>query len=167
MMKKIILLFLILLSFLIAESAALPVKSIDGEVLHTTLTPNGALIEEHKGKVVFLEIYGHRCPYCIEVITTYNRLQTKYKEKLAIVAIELGGLSESELQAFDRQHNIEYTNITLEQAGALVPHISQKGGYIGMVPFLVILDTNGNIVFTRSGPITEAELEEVIAKHSK
>ncbi len=166
-MKKIVYILSFFLTLLLAEQGSIPIKSIDGKTLHTTLTPNGALIEEVKGKIVFLELYGHRCPYCIEVIATYNRLQAKYKEKLAIVAIELGGLSESELQAFDTQHNIEYTNITLQQAGALVPHISQKGGYIGMVPFLVVLDTNGNIIFTRSGPITEAELEELIAKHSK
>ena len=165
-MKKIILLISILSLFLTAGDK-LTMTTVDGKTLHMSKTPKGLVFDEYKGKIVFVELYGHRCPYCIKAIDPYNNLQEKYKERLVIVSIEVGGYDKKQLASFDDLYGIEYTNITQKEAGELVPYVSHLGGYRGMIPFLAIFDKNGNFYTSASGPVPEKKLEEVIAKLSK
>ena len=165
-MKKIILLISILSLFLTAGDK-LTMTTVDGNTLHMAKTPKGLVFDEHKGKILFVEIYGHRCPYCIKAIEPYNDLQEKYKDKLAIISIEVGGYDGKQLASFDDLYGIEYINISQKEAGELVPYVSRLGGYRGMIPFLAIFDRDGNFYKSASGPISESKLEEIIAQLSK
>lgn len=169
-MKKIIALTILIASLLTLSQAAenkLTMTTVDGNKLHMTKTPKGLLFDEYKNKVLFVEIYGHRCPYCIKAIDPYNELQEKYKEKLAIVSVEVGGYDEKKLASFDDLYGIEYVNITQKEAGELVPYVSKLGGFRGMIPFLAIFDKKGDFYKSASGPISKKELEEIIEKLSK
>ena len=168
-MKKIIALTLLIASLLTVSQAEdkLTMTTVDGNKLHMSKTPKGLLFDEYKGKVLFVEIYGHRCPYCIKAIDPYNELQKKYKDKLAIVSVEVGGYDEKQLASFDDLYGIEYVNISQKEAGELVPYASKIGGFRGMIPFLVIFDTKGDFYKSASGPISKKELEGIIEKHSK
>ena len=169
-MKKIATLILFISSMLIfaqASEGKLAMKTVDGKVLHMRKTAGGLIFDEYKGKILFIEIYGHRCPYCIKAIDPYNALQEKYEDKLAIVSVEVGGYNEEQLKSFDDLYGIEYTNISKNQAGELVPYVSQLGGFRGMIPFLAIFDKNGKFYKSASGPIPEKELESIINTLSK
>ena len=63
--------------------------TLDGKKIHVKGTDNGLEFKEFKGKVVFLEFWGTHCPPCLISIPNYIKLQEKYKDKLAIVAIEV------------------------------------------------------------------------------
>ena len=169
-MKKIVTFLLLTLSLITLSQAAgekITMKSVKGQVLHASKTEKGLLFDELKGKVLFVEIYGHRCSYCIKAIDPYNALQKKYKEKLAIVSIEVGGYNEAQLKKFDDLYGIEYINLGQKEVGWLVPYVSQVGGYRGMIPFLAIFDKNGNFYKSFSGPVSKQELEKIIIELSK
>jgi thiol-disulfide isomerase/thioredoxin len=169
-MKKILLTITLLLSLstlLQAGNDTLTVTTIKGKVLHASKIEGGLQIDEYKGKVLFVEIYGHRCSYCIKAIDPYSELQEKFKNKLAIVAIEAGGFNEAQLKNFDEIYDIGYDNITQKSAGWLVPYVSQIGHYRGMIPFLAIFDTNGKFYTSFSGPVPLEKLESIIQQLSK
>ena len=168
-MKKIIALTLLVVSLLTVSQAEekLTMTTVDGNKLHMSKTEKGLLFDEYKGKIVFVEIYGHRCPYCIKAIDPYNELQKKYKDKLAIISVEVGGYDQKKLESFDDLYGIEYVNMTQKEAGELVPYVSKLGGFRGMIPFLAIFDTKGDFYKSASGPISKKELESIIEKLSK
>ena len=168
-MKKIITLILLVASLFAISQAEdkLTMTTVDGNTLHMSKTPKGLLFDEYKGKVLFVEIYGHRCPYCVKAIDPYNELQNKYQDKLAIISVEVGGYDEKQLASFDDLYGIEYVNISQKEAGELVPYVSKLGGFRGMIPFLAIFDTKGDFYRSASGPISEKELESIIVELSK
>ena len=168
-MKKIITLALLLASLLTITQAAdtLTMTATNGKTLHATPIPGGLVFDEFKGKIIFLEVYGYRCSYCIKAIDPYNKLQEKHKEKLAVISIEIGGLNSEQLKKFDQDHGVKFLDITKEEAGELVPYVSQLGKFQGMVPFLLIFDKNGKMYRSKSGPISNAEIENIITELSK
>ena len=168
-MKKIIILALILASILtsIQAEGRYTMTSTSGVTLNATAILGGLVFDELKGKIVFLEVYGYRCSYCIKAINPYNKLQEKYKEKLAIVSIEIGGLNSDQLKKFDKDHGVKFLDITKKEAGDLIPYVSQLGKFQGMVPFLLIFDKNGKLYKSKSGPISNAEIENIITELSK
>ena len=162
-----IILSLALFSYSNAAESGQAITTVNGKELHMHKTANGLTFDEFKGKILFVEFYGNRCPHCIRAIEPYNDLQDKFNKDLAIVSVEIWGLNNKDLKDFTELHGIEYTNISKAQAGELVPYVSQIGGYRGMVPFLAIFDKNGKFYKSFSGPVPKAKLEEIIKILSK
>jgi thiol-disulfide isomerase/thioredoxin len=169
-MKKIMVLALLLVSFLTFAQAAedkLTLTTIDGKTLHMTGTTTGLIFDEYKGKIVFLEFFGHRCPPCLRSISHYKKLQSKYKDKLAIIAIEVQGMDEAQLKDFVKEKGINYVTVTQGKSGDIVPYISTRAQWQGSIPFLVILDKKGDVQLVQAGMLPEEALEDVIEKLSK
>jgi len=169
-MKKVLLLTLIFASLLTFSQAAedkFTMTTTDGKTLHMTGTPTGLIFDEYKGKVVFLEFFGHRCPPCLKSIPHYKKLQEKYKDDLAIIAVEVQGLDDNELKSFTKEKGVNYVTISQEKAGQLVPYITQRAQWQGSIPFLVILDKKGDVQLMQPGMLPEAALESTIEQLSK
>ncbi len=169
-MKKFLALTLILASLLTASQAEedkFTMTTIKGETIHVTGTETGLVLEEYKGKIIFLEFFGYRCPPCLKSISHYKRLQTKYKDKLVIVAIEVQGMDESGLKAFVKKKKINYITITQDQAGQIVSYISKRAQWGGSIPYLIILDQKGGVQLMQAGMLPEQELENYIEQLSK
>ncbi|MEA3418255.1 MAG: TlpA disulfide reductase family protein [Campylobacterota bacterium] len=169
-MKKILVLALLLASFLTFSQAAddkLTMTTTAGKTLHITGTEGGLVFDEYKGKIVFLEFFGHKCPPCIKSIPHYKNLQKKYKDKLAIVAVEVHGMSEAQLKAFVKENGINYTTVSQDKSGELVSYISVRAQWQGSIPFLVILDKKGDVQLVQVGMLPEEALEDAIKQLSK
>ncbi len=151
------------------KASTLQISATDtaGLVHNITGTEQGLNIKGLEGKIVFLEFFGHKCPPCLASIPHLITLQNKYKDKLAIVSIEVQGLSNDELIAFAKEKGINYITIAEEKAGDLVDYISQRAQWSGSIPFLVALDAKGNVQFVQAGMLPEASLEELISQLSK
>lgn len=165
-----ILLVLTLNSFVHAEEATLQkmtMTDITGKTFNVTGTEQGLKIEGLEGKVVFLEFFGHKCPPCLASIPHFINLQKKHKDKLAIVAIEVQGYGNERTAAFAKEKGINYTVIAEEKASEVVSYIQQRAQWRGSIPFLVALDTKGDVKFVQAGMIPEASLEELIVQLSK
>ena len=138
-----------LITFVPVPSYIPPVNSTG----HTTITttkgkkirvdkiPNGFVFEGHVGKIVLLEVYGDTCPHCTAAIPAYNRLQAKYSKDVVIIALESYGT----LSNAGRQ---QYITIPKANTGSMLSFIQSLTGYHQQaVPYLMILDRDGDIVY--------------------
>jgi thiol-disulfide isomerase/thioredoxin len=169
-MKKIVAIALLLASFLTLVQAAedhLTMTTTEGKALHITGTTTGLIFEEYKGKIVFLEFFGHRCPPCLASIDHYKRLQEKYKDRLAIIAVEVQGFDDAQLKDFVKEKGINYITISQKNAGDVIPYISARAQWQGSIPYLLILDKKGDVQLAQAGMLPEEGLKEKIEQLSK
>lgn len=139
---------------------------INGKTYKVKGTQEGLDIEELKGKIVFLEFFGHQCPPCLASIPHLINLQKKYPDKLAIVAIEVQGYDTKRLSVFAKEKGMNYTVISSNTASQLVDYIQQRAQWKGSIPFLVVLDPTGNVQFVQAGMLPESSLEDLIKQLS-
>jgi thiol-disulfide isomerase/thioredoxin len=125
-------------------------------------TDQGLLIKGLEGKVIFLEFFGHNCPPCLASIPHLIKLQEKYKDKLAIVSIEVQGFTNDETAKFAKEKNINYITVAEEKAIKLVKYIAQRAEWQGSIPFLVAMDIKGDVQFVQVGMLSNAQYEEMI-----
>ena len=144
-----------------AGNDAIALPTINGKTIHIKGTDNGLSIPEYKGKVVFLEFWGTHCPPCLASIPHYIDLISKHKDKLAMLGIEVQDTPKKQLKAFAAAKGINYDVVAYRDAGAFVEYIAHRAGWKGSIPFLLILDQNGNVVTMQVGMLPEAALEKV------
>ena len=173
-MRKKLLSTLLLLSFISSAQAVekptqfpmMSMTDVNGKTYKVQGTEQGLKIEGLEGKVVFLEFFGHQCPPCLASIPHLIHLQKKHKDTLAIVAIEVQGYNTAQLTAFAKAKGMNYIVIPEETASHLVNYIQQRAQWRGAIPFLVAMDTKGNVQFVQAGMLPEASLEELISQLS-
>ncbi|MBT8343500.1 MAG: TlpA family protein disulfide reductase [Sulfurovum sp.] len=174
-MKKLLTTSLLLLSLLTYTQAAedkahlteMTMTDIKGKTYDVTGTEQGLLIKGLEGKVIFLEFFGHKCPPCLASIPHLVKLQKKYKDSLAIVAIEVQGYNQEKTKKFAKEKGMNYIVVSEEKASELVNYIQQRAQWRGSIPFLVALDTKGDVQFVQAGMLPEASLEELISQLSQ
>ena len=174
-MKKLLTTSLLLLSLLTYTQAAenetplaeMTMTDIKGKTYDVKGTEQGLLIKGLEGKVVFLEFFGHKCPPCLASIPHLVKLQKKHKDKLAIVSIEVQGYNQEQTKKFAKEKGMNYIVVSEEKASELVNYIQQRAQWRGSIPFLVALDTKGDVQFVQAGMLPEASLEELISQLSK
>jgi len=171
-MKKILLIAMILFtsSAMQAKDEAtqhsMTATDMNGNTIHITGTKTGFNIDRDKGKVVFLEFFGHMCPPCMASIPHYNDLVKKHKGKLDVIAIEAQGLDDVQLREFAKQKGINYTLLTSQGAGEFYTYLGNRAGWKGAIPYLIATDTKGNVKFIKAGLLSESELESLFQKLS-
>ena len=141
------------------SDAKYSLTTTDGKDIHITGTKDSFVFDEYKGRIVFLEMFGYRCSPCLKMIDRYKKLKDKYKEKIAIVAIEVQGLSDAQLKSFTEKKGINYTTISGKKADNFVQYIKSRTEWKSLVPFLVILDKRGKPQFTHLGLLPEEFLD--------
>ena len=174
-MKKLFAASFLLLSLLTYTQAAenekpladMTMTDITGKTYDVTGTEQGLKIKGLEGKVIFLEFFGHNCPPCLASIPHLIKLQKKHQDKLAIVAIEVQGYNHEQTKKFAKEKGINYITVSEEKASELVSYIQQRAQWRGSIPFLVALDTKGDVQFVQAGMLPEASLEELISQLSK
>jgi thiol-disulfide isomerase/thioredoxin len=177
-MKKLLMTAFMLLAFLSTAQAESPAKKsglqitdINGKSYTVTGTKEGLKISGMEGKVVFLEFFGHQCPPCLASIPHLSHLQKKYKDKLAIIGVEVQGLNEAQLKAFVKRKGINYTVISGEKERLFVSYISERSQWVakwrGSIPFLLVLDGKGEVQYIQAGMLPESTLETILRELSK
>ena len=165
-MKKIFVLtffFFSLFTSLSAQNAPeMSMTDIQGKTYKITGTDQGLNIKGLEGKIIFLEFFGHKCPPCLKSIPHLSKLQTKHKDKLAIVSIEVQGYDRTRLTKFAKEKGMNYITVSQDDAGDLVQYISERAEWRGSIPFLVALDPEGVVQFVQAGMLPESSLEELI-----
>jgi len=165
-MKKTVLSILMLLSLSVFSQAStqpvMKLTDINGVTHNIVGTDEGLKIKGLEGKIVFLEFFGHKCPPCLASIPHMIKLQKKYKNKLAIISIEVQGLNNAQLKQFAKEKGMNYIVVSDEKAGNFTNYIGQRAQWRGSIPFLVALDKKGNVQFIQAGMLPESSLEELI-----
>jgi len=140
---------------------------INGKTYNVQGTEEGLKIQGLEGKVIFLEFFGHQCPPCLASIPHLIKLQEKYKDKLAVISIEVQGYDTKRLAVFAKEKGMNYIVVSEKTASALVNYIQQRAQWRGSIPFLVAMDTTGNVQFVQAGMLPESSLEELVSQLSK
>ena len=120
-----------------------------------------------EGKVVFLEFFGHQCPPCLMSIPHLIDMQKKHQGKLAVLAVEVQGLSEAQLKAFVKQKGINYPVVSGDKEHLFVSYIAQRAQWRGSIPFMLVLDKKGDVQFIQAGMLPESSLEQLFQQISK
>jgi len=162
LLVSVLLLFTLLTSTQAATQPTMSMTDINGETYKVTGTEQGLKIKGLEGKIVFLEFFGHRCPPCLASIPHMIKLQNKYKDKLAIVSVEVQGYNNAQLKSFAKEKGMNYIVVSDEKADGIVNYISQRAQWQGSIPFLVAMDKKGNVQFVQAGMLPESSLEELI-----
>jgi len=133
------------------------IVSTAGETIKVDRTAQGLIFHEYEGKIILLEVYGDTCPHCINAIASYNRLRAKYPDDVVVIALESYGT----LSNAGRQ---QYITIPKANTGKMFAFIRDMTGYNReAVPYLMILDRNGNPVYGKIlANFPEAEIENWI-----
>jgi len=138
------------------------VVTTNGKIIPVTVTTEGFIFGGYAGKPVVLEFYGDTCPHCINAIPMYNKLQSRYGDRLLILTINDGDqyttLDNAGLQAFATSHGMTYATVSRENAGNLKTFAKELVGPMGGVPYAIVINKNGVITSHKLVP-SEAQLE--------
>ena len=116
-------------------------------------------LSEWRGRVVALNFWATWCPPCREEIPDFVELQGHYADAgLQFIGIALH--EAEEVRDFLQEFKVNYP--TLVGMEEVIELGGQLGNAIGALPYTVILDRNGQIAFTKRGPLSKAEAEAVI-----
>ena len=61
------------------------IKDIKGTTYTIKGTQAGLDFTDFKGKIVFLDFFGHQCPPCLASIDIYKNIQEKYKDDIVVL----------------------------------------------------------------------------------
>ena len=163
-MKKILFVLLPLFFAILnaGDQQMFEIPTIEGKKIHIKGTKNGLEIPEYKGKVIFMEFWGTHCPPCRISISHYVNLKNKFKDSLQMLAVEAQNTPKKMLKLFAKEHGINYDVASYEDSVELVNYISRRAGWQGSIPFLLILDTKGDVVTMQVGLLDEEGLEKLV-----
>ena len=167
-MKKILISIVALLTintYCVAEN--MEMYDTNGKKYTVDANNDSIKISEMEGKVVFLEFFGLKCPACKQEMPHLINLQKKYPEKVKIMAIEVQKNDNDPINAYKKANGINYTTFSNYDVGLIVRYIADKSGWNGSIPFMVAIDSKGNVQFSQAGIIEEDELEKYVEKFSK
>ncbi len=115
-------------------------------------------LEDFRGKPVVLFFWTTWCPSCKAALPEIHELQLQYKEEVQVLGINLT-LSESSsgaVRRFAEQENPSFP-ILLETSGSV-----QSAYSIRNIPVTVIIDSDGNLVYRRTGAVTAGMLRRAL-----
>ena len=133
-------------------------ETINGEKLHIKEIDNGLEFKEKKGKVLFLVLFGYRCPPCLQEIPSFIELDREHKD-LEIVAIEVQGYDSGELKSFAQNKGINYTLISSDNHMEFIRYIQKRANWSGGIPFIIGLNKKGKVIIMHTGGVEKSTLE--------
>ena len=149
----------------IAQAAAdntITLKTINDKTIHIVGTDKGFTIPEYKGKIMFVEFWGTHCPPCLMSIPHYIELTKKYKDQMAMLAVEVQATPKEKLKTFAKVKGMNYDIVEYRDGYTFVEYITQRAGWTGSIPLLLILDQEGVVQIVQPGMIPQESLEKVI-----
>lgn len=124
-------------------------------------------IEGMEGKVVFIEFFGLQCPACRKAVPHLVNLQEKYRDKLQIMAIEIQKNDIDPIKAYREEHKINYITLSNYDVGRIARYIMEKSGWQGAIPFILAIDSKGQVQFAQAGLMPEELLAKYVEEFSK
>ena len=137
--------------------------TIDGKTFTFKGAKAGLVMPDNlKGKVVLVEFWGTHCPPCLMSIPHYIDLTKKYKGKAEMLAVEVQMTPKAQLSQFVKQKGINYNVFTQADNQDFVRYLGTRAGWRGAIPYLLIFDTNGEVLAIKRGMVSEDYVESVI-----
>jgi thiol-disulfide isomerase/thioredoxin len=113
-------------------------------------------LDGFKGKVVLLNFWATWCGPCRAEIPSLIQLQTKYRDEMQIVGMNVDDEDETEVRAFVMGEGINYPVVMTS------PQVRLAYGGIGALPTVFIINTEGRVVQKHIGLFNPALYETEI-----
>lgn len=121
-------------------------------------------LEQLKGKVIFLTIWGTFCPICISEIPDLNKIAADYKNK-DVVFIAVSPENESNVKKFLKKKPFSFNQISNGfELMAKFADIGANGSFTMPTPTHIIINQNGEIELKISGRDKDKKLEKTLAR---
>ena len=116
-------------------------------------------ISEWDGKVILINFWATWCPPCVREVPTLDKLNTDFKDKgFVVIGIAIDSLAA--VNDFVDPLDLHYPILLAEQQGI---ELSQAyGNRLGILPFTIIVNKQGNIIKRHRGEITYEQVESLI-----
>ena len=117
-------------------------------------------LSQYKGKIIVLNFWATWCPPCREEMPELSELYKEYQQKNVVV---LGvAIDEQKLvKEFVQATPVSYPLFAAEEEGMTLG--SGLGNDKGVLPYTIIIDTQGNVIKTYFGRISKPLLETTLA----
>lgn len=122
---------------------------------------NGATqnITQWQGKILVVNFWATWCPSCLKEIPTFMNLQTKYGEKVQFVGIALDDVEA--VKTFQQKNTVNYPLlISGDFAGFQLA--KKLGNLISAIPYTVVANREGIVIYRHAGELSAKELETVL-----
>ncbi len=116
-------------------------------------------IDEWNGKVIVLNFWATWCPPCVREIPALQQLYETYRARgLVVVGVALD--TPQQVIDFIDPRGVEYPVLIADQDG---PALTRRyGNRLTVLPYTVVIDRQGNIVYRHRSEITFEQAKEVI-----
>ena len=115
--------------------------------------------EEWKGKVLVVNFWATWCPPCLEEIPLFMEFQEAHRAHgLQFVGVALEDAQP--VREFEADLGINYPILVAGLSGLSLS--SALGNRAGVVPFSVVVDREGRIVFTQPGIFDRSQIQEKV-----
>ena len=91
------------------------------------------------GKYNYLDFWGVWCKGCIDAIPTIRKISSQYKDKLKVIGLHSGRITQSKLNNFIEQRRMDWTQVrSTEEVERLLK--------VSTFPYGILIDPKGEIV---------------------
>ena len=144
-----------------ATDASAPTPAIDFAL--TDLDGQPQSLAAHSGKLVLVNFWATWCPPCREEIPLLIELQAEHAESgLQILGIALD--QADKVAAYAKQMQMNYPAIIAPPAAGF-DLMDAYGAQVGGLPFNVLVNGAGEIVFRHEGALTREQFAPVLTRH--
>jgi len=125
-------------------------KTPDGKNIDIVVKKDGWQFKGYEGKVVLLSFFGTWCPPCKAEIPHLLNIKDKLKDKLQIIAVDVGKRdggynTKEELEEFIKRFNITYPIVTGPENRKLFSTVMELNPG-GSIPFMILFNRKGQYV---------------------
>jgi thiol-disulfide isomerase/thioredoxin len=121
-------------------------KASQDEIFHIKAFPNHILVEELKGKILFLKVFGWDCEYCQKEIPELIKLKNKFSEAFDTIAIEYQHHLKSENLKFIKKYGINYHVVEGDKNIDFLNYLKHEYNWNGVIPLTVVIGADGRIL---------------------
>ncbi len=115
-------------------------KTVQGGTIKVGEHARGFEFPEYKGKIVLLEFFGKECHYCFEEMPIINRIQDKYRDRVAIIGIQsTDPMKEGEAEQLIQEHNMNYPIVDQDEAKSILIYLRDVYEWHGILPYIMLI----------------------------
>ena len=113
---------------------------------HIKAFPNHLVVEELKGKILFLKVFGWSCEYCQKEIPELIKLKEKFSDAFDIISIEYQHHLKEENLEFIKKYGINYHIVEGDKNIDFLNYLKEEYNWNGVIPLTIVIGANGRIL---------------------